>query len=110
MGKHLARFLLTIDECSLWQQSPDIFFKFGNLVSPIWWNDIWLNEGFATWVEYLGMNFTHPEWKDLDYFYVQKLTVMEKDSLETSRALSHPVSSPSEISAMFDTITYDKVT
>lgn len=34
---------------------------------------------------------------------------MEKDSFETSRALSHPVSSPSDISAMFDTITYDKV-
>ena len=37
------------------------------LVTPKWWNDLWLNEGFASWVEYLGFNDTHPEWEDVNF-------------------------------------------
>lgn len=36
---------------------------YGNLVTMEWWNDLWLNEGFASWVENLGLNRTHPEWR-----------------------------------------------
>lgn len=36
---------------------------FGNLVSPSWWDDLWLNEGFASYVEYIGVNKTEPEWE-----------------------------------------------
>ncbi|CAF0998437.1 unnamed protein product, partial [Brachionus calyciflorus] len=82
---------------------------FGNLVTPAWWNDLWLNEGFASWVEYLGMNFTHPEWRDLEYFFVQKLSVMELDSLESSHPVKFEVNDPNEINSLFDEISYDKV-
>lgn len=38
---------------------------YGNLVTMEWWTDLWLNEGFASWVENLGLNRTHPEWRDV---------------------------------------------
>jgi aminopeptidase N len=41
---------------------------YGNLVTPVWWNDLWLNEGFASWVENLGMNKTNPQWRDVSSF------------------------------------------
>lgn len=35
---------------------------FGDLVTPSWWDDLWLNEGFASYMEYVGVDFVHPEW------------------------------------------------
>jgi aminopeptidase N len=81
---------------------------FGNLVTLEWWNDLWLNEGFASWVEYLGLNHTHPEWRSLDFFKVQTCQSMIIDSFESSHPISVPVNDPSEISSLFDLISYFK--
>ncbi|KAM9366567.1 aminopeptidase Ey-like [Symphorus nematophorus] len=85
---------------------------FGNLVTTRWWNDLWLNEGFATYVSYLGANYAEPKWNMKDLIVLNEiLGVMDVDAL----ASSHPLSSkeedilkPEDISQLFDSITYSK--
>lgn len=75
-----------------------------------WWNDLWLNEGFASFVENVGVNFTNPEWKMMDQFYLDKFqTSMALDQLSNSHPIMAEVKDPAQINSLFDTISYDKV-
>ncbi|XP_013791425.2 aminopeptidase N-like, partial [Limulus polyphemus] len=82
---------------------------FGNLVTPEWWDDLWLNEGFASYVEYLGTMAVEKDWKMDEQFIVNTLqSVMALDSLKNSHPISVPVNHPDEISEIFDGISYSK--
>ncbi|XP_045589686.1 aminopeptidase N isoform X2 [Procambarus clarkii] len=82
---------------------------FGNLVTPRWWTDLWLNEGFASYVEYIGINHVEPTWQVMEQFVLNEVQIVfSLDSLESSHPISIPVGHPDEISQIFDRISYAK--
>src|SRR4051794_33460751 len=81
---------------------------FGDLVTMRWWNGIWLNEAFATFMSYLCVNEMEPTWAVFDAFQAIRMTAFEVDSLASTRPIEFPVESPDDASGMFDTLTYTK--
>ncbi|XP_058467773.1 aminopeptidase N [Malaya genurostris] len=82
---------------------------FGNLVTPSWWTDLWLNEGFASYMEYLGVDAVEPAWKSMEQFVVNELhNVFSLDALSSSHQISVNVHNPEEINEIFDKISYGK--
>src|SRR5437016_4196111 len=74
-----------------------------------WWDDLWLNEGFASYIEYKGMQSAEPDW-DIDQQFVTMdlQPVMQIDALKSSHPIIQPVKSADEISEFFDRISYQK--
>ncbi|XP_036382834.1 endoplasmic reticulum aminopeptidase 1b [Megalops cyprinoides] len=81
---------------------------FGNLVTMQWWNDLWLNEGFAKFMEFVSVNITNPELQVEDYFLGKCFEAMEVDALSSSHPVSTPVENPAQIQEMFDDVSYEK--
>ncbi|KRT81968.1 Peptidase [Oryctes borbonicus] len=84
-------------------------FWFGNLVTPRGWDDLWLKEGFATYLEYLATNKIHPDWNIYDeFFFDQTSTAMKIDRLISSRPIHFKVENSNDIRQVFDAISYSK--
>ena len=81
---------------------------FGDLVTTAWWNDIWLNEAFATWMEQKLLATWKPEWKTRVDDVDSKLGAESVDSLVSTRKIRQPIESNDDIANAFDTITYQK--
>ena len=81
---------------------------FGNLVTMKWWDDIWLNEGFATWAANKPLAAWKPEWK-MDVKAAEETQfAMSLDALRSTRAIRTKVETPAEINEVFDPIAYEK--
>jgi cytosol alanyl aminopeptidase len=81
---------------------------FGDLVTMAWWDDIWLNEGFATWITNKAVAKYRPEW-NIDVGRVRDDSeAMVSDSLVSARRIRQPIESPDDIANAFDAITYEK--
>jgi Aminopeptidase N len=81
---------------------------FGDLVTMRWWNGIWLNEAFATFMASLCVDALEPGWRAFDTFQATWMTAFEIDCLASTRPVEFPVDSPDDASGMFDTLTYTK--
>lgn len=87
---------------------------FGDLVTMKWWDDIWLNESFATFVSYKAVNKLHPDWKIFNNFFngdpkVETLAgALGRDCLKNTHPIEVKVKSPDEIEQIFDAISYGK--
>ncbi|PYO18199.1 MAG: peptidase [Candidatus Rokuibacteriota bacterium] len=81
---------------------------FGDLVTMTWWNGIWLNEAFATFMEMLAVDAWKPEWQRWTTFGVSRAAALSLDGLHSTRPIEFPVTSPRDADAMFDVLTYEK--
>lgn len=82
---------------------------FGNLVTMNWWNDLWLNESFATFAETLSTDKLHPEYNNMESFVSDMmLRAMSLDGLSTSHPISMTINRAQEVDEVFDAISYCK--
>ncbi|KZS09066.1 Aminopeptidase N [Daphnia magna] len=82
---------------------------FGDLVTMDWWSELWLNEGFASYMEYLGANYVEPEFGLIEQIVINDIQdVFGVDALESSHPISVEVNDPNEINELFDDISYAK--
>ncbi|KAF3766168.1 hypothetical protein M406DRAFT_339443 [Cryphonectria parasitica EP155] len=82
---------------------------FGNLVTMDWWDELWLNEGFATWAGWLAIDHLHPDWEVWPQFINEGYeTALKLDGLRSSHPIQVPVRDALDINQVFDAISYLK--
>lgn len=82
---------------------------FGNLVTMRWWTDLWLNEGFASWIEYMATDVLFPDWNMWTQFITdEQQQALKLDALDNTHPIEVPVGHPDEIRTIFDAISYSK--
>ena len=81
---------------------------FGDLVTMRWWNGIWLNEAFATFMEMKAVETFRPDWQVWAGFTAARSAAMDVDALATTRPIEYPVVTPADAESMFDLLTYEK--
>ena len=87
--------------CSLLQST------FGNLVTMEWWDDLWLNEGFASWAENWSADLLYPTYRMWDQFVTDHLTrALKLDGLQSSHPIQVPIQHAEEVEQVFDAISY----
>ena len=81
---------------------------FGDLVTMRWWNGIWLNEAFATFMEVMAVDAYRPDWKRWVTFGLDRSAAFDTDALSSTRPVEYEVVSPRDAEGMFDVLTYEK--
>jgi aminopeptidase N len=81
---------------------------FGDLVTPAWWDNLWLNEGFATWMEAKAADVWQPKWNFPQDVALDKNRTMDSDAGRVTRAIRTSAETPDEINELFDDIAYGK--
>lgn len=82
---------------------------FGNLVTMEWWDDLWLNEGFASWTQSMALDALFPDWGIWTQFIADdQATAMRLDALKTSHPIQVPIAHAEEVEEVFDGISYCK--
>ncbi|UFP96786.1 M1 family metallopeptidase [Gloeobacter morelensis MG652769] len=81
---------------------------FGNLVTMAWWDNLWLNEGFASWMDTKATDHFNPEWEVWLRASAAKNFAMQSDARSTTHPIQQPVTDPAQAASAFDEITYQK--
>ncbi|KAJ2161552.1 hypothetical protein GGF46_001407 [Coemansia sp. RSA 552] len=104
-------------ETSLWIRQKAVYVIahelshqwFGNLVTMRWWDDLWLNEGFATWIGIHVADQMYPEWRRWDHFAIEdRQAALSADALRSSHPIMVDIAGTADIDQVFDSITYYK--
>jgi len=82
---------------------------FGNLVTMAWWDDLWLNEGFANWMQTFAADSLHPEWHIWEsYVGTEQQRALQLDALRSSHPIQVPIGKAQEVEEVFDAVSYCK--